>query len=259
MNSRITLVGAGPGDADLITVKGAKALKSADVVLYDALANKALLDYTSTQCIKIYVGKRYDNHSLPQEQINQLLVESALKYGHAVRLKGGDPIVFGRAMEEIAYAEAMGITTEVISGISSCIAVPTALKIPVTKRGLADSFWVMTGHTRSKQLPTDIHLAAQSKATVVILMGLNKLEEITAIFSHHGKSDIPIAIIQNGTCHNEQFIIGKVNDINSKIELKHKNQPSVIVIGEVVSLNKSYIATYGRGLLVEEIIDEICI
>lgn len=253
---KITLVGAGPGDEDLITVKGAKALASADVVLYDALANKNLLNYTSPHCVHIYVGKRFDNHSLPQEEINQLLVNSAKKYGHAVRLKGGDPIVFGRATEEMVFAEANGIETEVVSGISSCISVPTAMGIPVTKRGMADSFWVMTGHTKAKQLPKDINLAAQSNATIVILMGLNKISEITAIFTSYGKKDTPIAIIQNGTCHNEKFLVGKVSDIESKIKKEHQKQPSVIVIGEVVSLNKSYILEYGRGILVEELLRE---
>jgi uroporphyrin-III C-methyltransferase len=256
MNPRITLVGAGPGDEDLITIKGVKALATAKVVLYDALANKNLLKHTTANCIHIYVGKRYDNHSLPQEEINKILVENAQKHGHVVRLKGGDPIVFGRGMEEIAYADAHGIETEIVSGISSCIAVPTAQRIPVTKRGLADSFWVMTGHTKSKELPKDINLAAQSSATIVILMGLNKLSEIVEIFCSYGKADIPIAIIQNGTCKNEMFLIGKINDIISKIKPQNLKQPSVIIIGEVVSINKDFIAEYGRGLLVEDLISD---
>ena len=254
-NAKITLVGAGPGDEDLITIKGAKALASANVVLFDALANKKLLKHTSVFCKHVFVGKRLGNHSLPQEEINKLLVECALKYGNVVRLKGGDPIVFGRGMEEIAYAESFGIETEIISGISSCISVPSSQRIPVTKRGIADSFWVMTGHTKSKELPKDIYLAAQSSATIVILMGLSKIQEICEIFCHYKKEDTPIAIIQNGTCINEQLIIGKINDIVLKLDASHFNQPSVIVIGEVVSLNKDFVLEYGNGLLIEEIPD----
>jgi uroporphyrin-III C-methyltransferase len=251
MKPRITLVGAGPGDAELITLKGIKALEKADVVLYDALANEELLKYTRDSCKHIFVGKRFENHSLTQDQINELLIASAFEYGHAVRLKGGDPIVFGRATEELEYAETFGIETEIISGVSSCIAVPTAQGIPVTKPGLSESFWVMTGHTKAKELPKDIYLAAQSSATIVILMGLSKLEEIADIFSSFGKSETPVAIIQNGTCHNERFVIGKIKDIATKVREENIKQPSVIIIGEVVSVHKEYILEYGSEMLCE--------
>jgi uroporphyrin-III C-methyltransferase len=249
MKPKITLVGAGPGDAELITLKGIKALEKADVVLFDALANEELLKYTRDDCKHIFVGKRFENHSLTQDQINELLIASAFEYGHAVRLKGGDPIVFGRATEELEYAETFGIQTEVISGVSSCIAVPTAQGIPVTKRGLSESFWVMTGHTKSKEFPKDIYLAAQSSATIVILMGLSKLEEIAEIFTNYGKEETPVAVIQNGTCHNEQFVIGKIKDIAAKIREENIKQPSVIIIGEVVSVHKEYILEYGSEML----------
>jgi uroporphyrin-III C-methyltransferase len=249
MKPKISLVGAGPGDAELITLKGIKALEKADVVLFDALANEELLKYTRDDCKHIFVGKRFENHSLTQDQINELLIASAFEYGHAVRLKGGDPIVFGRATEELEYAETFGIQTEVISGVSSCIAVPTAQGIPVTKRGLSESFWVMTGHTKSKEFPKDIYLAAQSSATIVILMGLSKLEEIAEIFTNYGKEETPVAVIQNGTCHNEQFVIGKIKDIAAKIREENIKQPSVIIIGEVVSVHKEYILEYGSEML----------
>ncbi|OYU67813.1 MAG: uroporphyrinogen-III C-methyltransferase [Cytophagaceae bacterium BCCC1] len=249
MKPKITLVGAGPGDAELITLKGIKALEKADVVLYDALANEEILKYTQKDCKHIFVGKRFENHSLTQDQINELLITSAFEYGHAVRLKGGDPIVFGRATEELEYAETFGIETEVISGVSSCIAVPTAQGIPVTKRGLSESFWVMTGHTKAKELPKDIFLAAQSSATIVILMGLSKLEEIAEIFTTYGKSETPVAIIQNGTCHNERFVIGKIKDVAAKVREENIKLPSVIIIGEVVSVHKEYILEYGSEIL----------
>lgn len=249
MKPKISLVGAGPGDADLITLKGIKALEKADVVLYDALANEELLKYTRQDCKHIFVGKRFESHSFTQDQINELLIASAFEYGHAVRLKGGDPIVFGRATEELEHAEAFGIETEIISGVSSCIAVPTEQGIPVTKRGLSESFWVMTGHTKAKELPKDIYLAAQSSATIVILMGLSKLDEIAEIFAIHGKAEIPVAIIQNGTCHNERFVIGKIKDIAAKVREENIKQPSVIIIGEVVSVHKEYILQYGSEML----------
>lgn len=249
MKPKISLVGAGPGDAELITLKGIKALEKADVVLFDALANEELLKYTSDDCKHIFVGKRFENHSLTQDQINELLITSAFEYGHAVRLKGGDPIVFGRAIEELEYAETFGIETEIISGVSSCIAVPTAQGIPVTKRGLSESFWVMTGHTKAKELPKDIFLAAQSSATIVILMGLSKLEKIAEIFTTYGKAETPVAIIQNGTCHNERFVIGKIKDVAAKVREENIKQPSVIIIGEVVSVHKEYILEYGSEML----------
>ena len=144
---KITLLGAGIGDPDLITVKGMKALQTADVVLYDALANAALLDYAPENCVKIFVGKRADDHTFGQQQINEMLVQNAQKFGHAVRLKGGDPFVFGRGHEEMQFAQTAGIPVEVIPGISSTIAAPELAGIPVTRRGMSDSFWVLTGNT----------------------------------------------------------------------------------------------------------------
>ena len=152
----LTLVGAGPGDPELFTLKGVKALSTADVVLYDALVNKDLLDYAPAKAQKVFVGKRAGKHSLKQEEINELIVEYAFNYGHVVRLKGGDPFVFGRGHEEIAYAAAFGIDSSVVPGISSSIAVPEMQKIPVTARGYSESFWVVTGTTKEGELSKDI-------------------------------------------------------------------------------------------------------
>ena len=143
---RITLIGAGPGDAELITLKGIKALQTADVVLYDALVNEELLDFAPAGAVKVYVGKRSGDHSYSQDAVNKLMVDYALNYGHAVRLKGGDPFVFGRGYEEIDFAASYSITTQVIPGISSSISVPGLQLIPVTHRGLSESFWVVTRH-----------------------------------------------------------------------------------------------------------------
>src|SRR5688572_4538399 len=175
---KVTLVGAGPGDPDLITVKGVNAIKSADIVLYDALVSPEILNLVPRGVPSLCVGKRAGAHSHKQEEINDLIVEFAYLYGHVVRLKGGDPFVFGRGSEEIEYAEAHGVSASVVPGISSALAVPASLNIPVTARGISESFWVVTGTTRSGEISRDIALAAQSSATVVILMGLNKIRDI---------------------------------------------------------------------------------
>ncbi len=238
--AQITLVGAGPGDPELITLKGLRALQTADVVLYDALISASLLDYLPNKIPAISVGKRAGSHSLSQQEINELLVESAKLYGHAVRLKGGDPYVFGRGHEELDYAELHGIPVTVVPGISSAIAVPASVNIPVTKRNLSDSFWVMTGTTQSGNICDDIAVAAQSNATVVILMGLNKIQEIMDCFRQQGKANVPVAIIQNGTLPTERCLIGTVADIAARAEAEGMSSPAVIIIGEVVRCATSY-------------------
>src|SRR5687768_4378412 len=142
--ARLTLVGAGPGDPELISVKGVKALSEADVVLYDALVHPDLLNHAPESAIKIFVGKKKGVCQFAQEEINRLIVENALNFGHVVRLKGGDPFIFGRGHEELLHAQAFNIETKVIPGISSSIAVPELQHIPLTRRGINDSFWVMT-------------------------------------------------------------------------------------------------------------------
>lgn len=231
---KVTLVGAGPGDPELITLKAVLALNKADVVLYDALIDKSLLKHAPEQAIKIFVGKRVGKHSFPQDETNRLCVESALKHGHVVRLKGGDPFVFGRGSEEIDYIEAFGIPTEVVPGITSAVAVPASIGIPVTKRGVSESFWVITATTSYGELSRDIAIAAQSTATVVILMGTKKLNEIVKAYTTAGKSDLPIAIIQNGTTSEEKFIAGTIGDIQAKAHQSGIAAPAIIIVGEVV-------------------------
>ncbi len=244
IQSKLTLVGAGPGDAELITLKGIRALQKADVVLYDALANDELLNYASRATVKMNVGKRKGQHSYKQDEINTLIVSYALQCGNVVRLKGGDPFIFGRGYEELEYAKAFGIETEVIPGVSSSIGVAAAVQIPITHRDIARSFWVVTGHTSDGTLPSDLSLAAQSSATVVILMGMSKLAEITEIFTHHGKSETPIAIIQNGTTKKQKSVFGNINDILEKVNESGITNPAVIIIGEVVALHPEYLEAY---------------
>lgn len=234
VHPKVTLVGAGPGDPELITLKAVLTLNKADVVLYDALIDPVLLDHAPDSALKIFVGKRVGKHSLPQEDTNQLCVSLAKKHGHVVRLKGGDPFVFGRGSEEIDYIEAFGISTEVVPGITSAIAVPAAAGIPVTKRGVSESFWVVTGTTSSGKLSKDLALAAQSSATVVVLMGTKKLAEIVSVYRKFDHPDMPIAIIQSGTTRDEKITAGYIHDIEEKAIENKVEAPAIIIIGEVV-------------------------
>ncbi len=240
INPKLTLVGAGPGDIELITVKGLNALQKADVVLYDALVNKELLSSAPDNSLKIYVGKRNNQHAYTQDQINSLIVDLAFTHGHVVRLKGGDPFVFGRGQEEIDYAYAFNIETEVVPGISSSIGVPALTGIPVTHRGVSESFWVITGTTKNNELSKDVFLAAKTNATVVILMGLSKLKEITEIFLKENKGTTAVALIQNGTLPSQKIALGTIETIVGISEKENIEAPAVIVIGEVVKQHREY-------------------
>lgn len=232
---KLILVGAGPGDVDLITLKGVKALRSANVVLYDALANEELLDYCSPDCIKIYVGKKAGLHSYQQIYINDMIVDYAKKYDTVVRLKGGDPYVFGRGHEEQEHALSKGVEVEVVPGISSAMAVPAYSNIPLTKRGVNESFWVVTGNTMAGKLSSDMEKAAESSATVVILMGMGNLDKIASLFSYHRGSDEPVAVIQNGTRHDENKVIDKLSNVTHLVKENGISSPAIIVIGQVVN------------------------
>ena len=237
----LTVVGAGPGDIELITLKAIKALKNADVVLYDALVNVELLKYAAN-ADHIFVGKRKGCYAYRQEQINELIVSRAKSRGHVVRLKGGDPFVFGRGAEEMEYAAMQGLEVAMVPGISSCTSVPAIQHIPVTKRGAAESLWVITGTTKEHKLSADVTLAAKSSATVVILMGMSKLSQIVALFKEEGKADRPIAIIQNGTREEEKIGVGTIASIVREVERQELTNPAIIVIGEVVRHREQMLA-----------------
>jgi uroporphyrin-III C-methyltransferase len=230
----LTLVGAGPGDPELLTLKAVKALQAADIVLHDALVSKEILAFIPPETPVISVGKRAGIHSYTQEEINSLIVESAFLYGHVVRLKGGDPFVFGRATEEIEHASSFGIPTRVVPGISSALAVPASVSIPLTSRGVSESFWVVTGTTMTGALSSDVALAARSTATVIILMGLKKLREIMTIFEGLGKGEMPVAVIQNGTMPNQKQVIGTVSSIVKLVTEEELGSPGIIIAGDVV-------------------------
>lgn len=248
---KLTVVGAGPGDPDLITLKAIKVLENADVVLYDALVNDSLLDFAlNAECI--FVGKRKGCYAYQQEQINELIVQRAQHGKHVVRLKGGDPFVFGRGAEEMEYAATFGLETAMVPGISSSLSVPAAQNIPVTKRGATESFWVITGTTKNHNLSSDVALAAKSNATVVILMGMSKLSQIVALFKAEGKSDMPMAIIQNGTWENEKIGIGTVASIETKAKEQQLSNPAIIIIGEVVQ-HRTQIERIKKEIVEQEI------
>ena len=237
---RLTVVGAGPGDIELITLKAIKTLENADVVLYDALVNEELLTYAKNAEL-IFVGKRKGCYAYQQEQINELIISRAKSHGHVVRLKGGDPFVFGRGSEEMEYAAAFGLEVAMVPGISSSLSVPAYQNIPVTKRGSSESFWVITGTTKEHKLSTDVVLAAKSSATVVILMGMSKLPQIVDLFKDEGKSEMPIAIIQNGTRENEKVGVATIETIVEVVEKQKLSNPAIIIIGEVVRHRESLI------------------
>jgi len=243
---KLTLVGAGPGDPELITVKGLKAIQQARVILYDALANNELLDHAPADCLKRFVGKRCGMHVYSQDEINRMIVKYALTYGSVVRLKGGDSFVFGRGQEEITFAQQFGIATEVVPGISSAVAVPGINNIPVTARNVSEGFWVITGHTQSGVLSRDLEYAIQANTTVVILMGMSKLAEIAAIYTARDKGNIPAAIIQNGSLPTQKVGIGTAGELVQIAEREELRNPAIIVVGEVVRFHEAFRAMQAK-------------
>ncbi len=240
-NPKVTLVGAGPGDKDLITIKGVEAIKQADCILYDALVNPEILTFSKKDTPCIFVGKRFNNHKFSQNEINELLVKKALKLGHVVRLKGGDPFVFGRGSEELDYIESFDIQTEIVPGISSALAVPAIQGIPLTKRGISESFWVITGTTSNGNISKDIKLGAQSSATLVILMGLRNFSLIMEEIKQSRHKYTPFAIIQNGSLPSEKITIETINNYKNVIDEIDYSSPGIIVIGDVVTEHPSFL------------------
>jgi uroporphyrin-III C-methyltransferase len=229
------VLGAGPGDPELITLKGYRLLQHAKVVLYDNLANKDLLSLTPPDCEKIYVGKQPYGEYTPQEQIHELIKHFAFTYGSVVRLKGGDPFIFGRGFEEVLFARENGIKTYFIPGITSMQA--SGLEdIPLTHRAMSESVWMVTGTKKDGRLSADLKLAIQSNATVVIYMGMKKLREIARAYVESGNGDIPAVIIQHASLHNQKSVRGMVKDLADMAESKQLTYPAIIIIGAVTSL-----------------------
>jgi uroporphyrin-III C-methyltransferase len=239
-NPKLTLVGAGPGNVKLITLQGIDAIAEADVILYDALVNPELLNYAKPEAQTIFVGKRKGSKEYGQDQINEMIVFHAREFGHVVRLKGGDPFVFGRGYEEMEYARKEGIDSDYVPGVSSSIAVAGLQSIPVTYRGKSESFWVVAGTTRTGELSEDIFTAAQTNATVVVLMGLSQLKKIVDVYVRQDKGDLPVAVIQNGSLPNEKAAVGTIDTIEHLVDFYRISSPAIIVIGEVVRLHQDF-------------------
>lgn len=228
---KLTLVGGGPGDPKLITIRAIEALQAADVVLFDALVNNELLKY-APNAQKVFVGKRRGWSRYSQDEINRLNVKLAHHFGNVVRLKGGDPMVFGRAQSEIDYAEKHGLIVEVIPGISSYSGIAAYNKVPITERGMSSGFWVLTGTNANGDLTDDIRIAAQSSSNILILMGTRKLGQIVRLFLNHHQDDYPIALVQNGTLPTEKLVVGQLSNIERLVEKEGIQNPAVIIIGE---------------------------
>ena len=227
----VALVGGGPGDVDLITVAGKKLLAGADVVVFDRLSPAGLLETLGDDVELIDVGKAPDNHPVPQEQINQILVDQAKLGKRVVRLKGGDPYVFGRGGEELEFCAANGVTAFTVSGISSSIAVPALAGIPVTHRGLATSFTVVTGHEPVRNLP------GGADHTIVILMGVGTLADSAANLQAEGRStDCPVAIVEDGFGANQRVTISTLGNVAKDATEVGVKAPAVVIIGDVVKL-----------------------
>ena len=211
------------------------ALQQADVLLYDALVNDELIrNYVQGHCKLVYVGKRKGKKEFSQDEINDLIVFYASRYKHVVRLKGGDPFIFGRGHEELAYAAKRGIEVEIIPGVSSATAAPSVAGIPQTKRGVNESFWVVTGTLASGDLPEDIYHAARSSATVIILMGMSKLETIVSIFSDFRGAEEPVAVVRYATWKDQMIVSGTMQHIAGLVRQREIDAPAVIVVGRVV-------------------------
>jgi uroporphyrin-III C-methyltransferase len=232
--SKIFIVGAGIGDPEMMTLKAKKVIESADIILYDALVNPTILEWANPLALKLFVGKRKGYKPYSQADIQEMLIEYAENGNQVVRLKGGDPFVFGRGREEMEAAQVEGIDTEYIAGISSAIAAPASIGIPVTYRGVSQSFWVMTATNEANQLTSEIAQAAATEATVVILMGWSHLQAITHIFLKYRSADTPIAIIQNASLPNENAVVSDLENIVEAAAEANLGTPAVIVIGEVV-------------------------
>jgi uroporphyrin-III C-methyltransferase len=230
MQTKVYLTGAGAGDVELLTLKAARVIKAAEVIIYDKLVNPEILEMAKEDCE--FIG----NHSVPQDEINEIIYQCALKYKTVVRLKGGDPFVFGRGGEEALYLKNRNIAFEIIPGISSAICVPAYAGIPVTHRGITTSFRVVTGHeTPNKKISQIEWKSFLNDETIVFLMGCHNIGLITSKLITLGKrKDYPCAVISKGTTKEQKVVVGTLENIT--FLAKDLPTPSIIVIGEVVNL-----------------------
>lgn len=236
---KVYLVGAGPGDPELLTVKALRLIRSANVILYDALVGDGIRELFPSGAVLVDVGKRADKHRYPQEEINRMLVDMASSRGTVVRLKGGDPYVFGRGSEEAAELARNGIPYEVVPGITSAIAAPASAGIPVTHRGLASAVTFVTGHEDPGKAESSIDYRALAAlgGTLVILMGIERLAENVKALLDAGKGpETPVAIVENGTTAEERVTSGTLGDIVDRA--RGVKAPAVIIVGDVVRMRE---------------------
>ena len=235
---KVYLTGAGPGDIELLTLKALRVIQQADVIIYDRLVNPDLLKEAKLGCECIYVGKENKHHILPQDEINTLLYDKALKYESVVRLKGGDAVVFGRGGEEALFLVSKGIDFEFIPGVTSAIAVPEMANIPITHRGKSVSFRVVTGYEAPDKGYAQLDWSSfKHDETIIFLMGLHQLDNICKQLIEVGKpKEYPVAVISRGTLEDEKVIVGTLTDIYEKA--KDLPTPALIVVGEVVTVRK---------------------
>ena len=232
---KVYLVGAGPGDPELLTLKGRKCIEAADIILYDELVNAQLLAYARRGCELLYVGKRAGEHCTNQRTIEARLIDCARQGKNVVRLKGGDPFVFGRGGEEAQALRAAGINFEVVPGISAAIAVPAYAGIPVTHRSYASSMAVVTGHSAANERIKWGELA-RSVDTLVIMMGLRNLSKITkGLLAGGCEPDRPAALIQSGTRKDQKTSIGSVATLVTLAKIANFRSPTIVVIGQVAN------------------------
>ncbi|AKG34643.1 uroporphyrinogen-III C-methyltransferase [Paenibacillus durus] len=236
----ISIVGAGPGDPELITVKAVRRIREADVVLYDRLVSEELLDYARQGARLIYCGKAPGQHSMSQEQIEHVMIHHARQGHKVVRLKGGDPFVFGRGGEEALAAAEAGIAWEVVPGVTSAVGAAAAAGIPLTHRGVAASFAVVTGsRCGDHKAPVDWKHLARSVDTIAVYMGVGRLGQIREELLRHGKeSSTPVALIENGTTSRQRTITGTLDNIEQLASAFRIGNPAMIIIGEVVKVKE---------------------
>ncbi|MGI6226566.1 MAG: uroporphyrinogen-III C-methyltransferase, partial [Peptococcales bacterium] len=238
---KVFLIGAGPGDVKLITIKGLECIKVADVIVYDRLANPRLLTYKKSTARLIYVGKSPDRHTLTQDEINRVLVEEASKGQIIARLKGGDPFVFGRGGEEAEVLLEAGIPFEIVPGITSAISVPAYAGIPVTHRDFTSTLTIITGHEDPTKDETNINWQrlGQDPGTLIFLMGVGNLEKIVGQLTAHGKpQNTPIALIRWGTRPEQEVVIGTLENIVEEVKKAGLKSPAIIIVGDVVKLRE---------------------